>query len=106
MVVRQREVLEFVAKQTHRGRSITSDDLVRVFLFSSEAACGHLKRLWYERLIEAVLSRPAGFRFRLRPGESIRMLAFRLAPRGRERLDWYRDQEARVKGSPALFRWG
>ena len=68
-------------------------------LFSEypEAACGHLQRLWRERLIESP-GRPERFRCRLEPGEGIRDLRFALSDRGRERLHWYREKEEKNEG--------
>ena len=93
MMVTKQEVLEFIAAQTRRGRSISFKDLVPEFGLSPEAGCDHLKRLWRDRLIETVTFRPSRFHFRLRPRESLRELRFRLAPRGETRLRWYREKE-------------
>ncbi len=103
-MVKQREkVLKWIAEETRQGRAISAGDLAQQFflILSPEAACGRLKRLWQERLIETVLFRPARFRYRLRPGETFRGLRFRLAPRGEERLHWYRAQ--REKASRLFF---
>jgi hypothetical protein len=97
MMVTQQEVLEFIADQTRRGRSISFKDLVPEFGLSPEAGCDHLKRLWRDRLIEAVTFRPSRFHYRLQPGESLRKLRFRLAPRGEARLRWYREKEKEVR---------
>ena len=95
-MVTQRKVLRFIAEETRQGRSISFKDLVERFDLSPEAACDHLKRLWRERLIEAVTHRPDRFHFRLRPGETIKDLRFRLAPRGQDRLEWYSEREKRM----------
>ncbi len=95
-MVTQRKVLRFIAQQTRQGRSISFKDLVESFDLSPEAACDHLKRLWRERLIEAVTYRPSRFRFRLRPGETLRGLEFRLAARGQARLQWYSKRDNRA----------
>ncbi|MFI5339682.1 MAG: hypothetical protein ACHQ7N_07580 [Candidatus Methylomirabilales bacterium] len=94
MVEQRERVLQWIAEETRQGRAISAEDLAREFfpLLSPEAACGRLKRLWAERLIVPVLFRSASFRYRLRPGETLRGLRFRLAPRGEERLQWYRQQ--------------
>jgi hypothetical protein len=101
----QREVLTFIAKRAGEGRGITAQDLAGEFWLSLslDAACGHLKRLWRERLIETASARPPRFRFRLEPGEPILPLHFRPTVRGRERLRWYerRDDD---KGGLLLFR--
>ncbi len=91
-MVTQREVLKFIAAETREGRSISFKDLVGEFDLSPEAACDHLKRLWRERLIEAVGYRPYRYYFRLRPGESLRDLRFRVAPRGQDRLRWHSER--------------
>ncbi len=98
-MVTQRKVLRFIAQQTGQGRLISFKDLAERFDLSPEAACDHLKRLWRERLIEAVTHRPARFHFRLRPGETLRDLQFRLAPRGEARLKWYSERDKRADSS-------
>lgn len=93
-MVTQSRVLKFFEKRVAEGRpALSYEDLVREFPLSPEAACDHLKRLWRERLIEAVTFRPRRFRFRLQAEESLRQLRFRLAGRGQERLAWYREQK-------------
>lgn len=100
-----REVLTFIAKRPVDGRGVRAQDLAGEFWLSLslDAACGHLKRLWRERLIEATSARPPRFRFRLEPGEPILPLRFRLTSRGRERLRWYehRDDD---RGGMLLFK--
>ena len=98
-MVTQRKVLRFLAKQTPPGSSISFKDLAERFDLSPEAACDHLKRLWRERLIEAVTYRPVRFHFRLRSGETLRDLRFRLAPRGEARLRWYSERDKRADSS-------
>ncbi len=92
-MVEQREVLKFISEKTGQGRSISFMNLAEEFDLSPEAACDHLKRLWRERLIDAVTFRPYRFHFRPRPGESLRDLRFRLTRRGEDRLRWYRKKE-------------
>jgi DNA-binding MarR family transcriptional regulator len=98
-MVTQRKVLRFIAKETRQGHSISFKDLAERFNLSPEAACDHLKRLWRERLIGAVTHRPDRFHFRLRPGETLRDLRFRLAPRGEARLRWYSERDKRADPS-------
>ncbi len=98
-MVTQRKVLRFIAKETRQGHSISFKDLAERFDLSPEAACDHLKRLWRERLIEAVTQRPDRFHFRLRSGETLRDLRFRLAPRGEARLRWYSERDKRAGSS-------
>ncbi len=98
-MVTQRKVLRFIAKETRQGRSTSFNDLVERFDLSPEGVCDHLKRLWRERLIEAVTHRPDRFHFRLRPGETLRDLRFRLAPRGEARLRWYSERDKRADSS-------
>jgi hypothetical protein len=104
-MVTQRDVLTFIAKRAGEGYAVTAPNLAAEFwlALSLEAACGHLKRLWRERLIETTGARPARYRFRLEPGEPLLPLRFKLAARGRERLRWYerRDDD---KGGVLLFR--
>jgi DNA-binding transcriptional ArsR family regulator len=92
MIVEQRSVLKLIAERTRAGKLTSYRSLVRELGLSPEAACGHLKRLWRERLIESS-DRAERFRYRLEPGEGIRDLRFELADRGRERLRWYREKE-------------
>ena len=92
-MVKQREVLGFIARQTRDGKVTSFEDVVDGFDLHPVAACDHLKRLWRERLIESAVSRPPRFRYRMLPGESIRGLRFRLSSRGNKRLEWYRCQE-------------
>ena len=103
-MIMQREVLTFIAKRPSAGRGVGAQDLAGEFWLSLslDAACGHLKRLWRERLIEATSAR-LRFRFRLEPGEPILPLRFRLTARGRERLRWYerRDDD---RGGVLLFK--
>lgn len=89
-MVTQLEVLTFIAKRTAEGHPVTAEDLAGEFWMSSDAAVGHLRRLWRERLVETLAARPRRFRFRPEPGEAVLQLRFRLAGRGRERLSWYR----------------
>jgi len=92
-MVTQQEVLTFIAKRTAEEHLVTAEDLAREFWMSSDAAVGHLRRLWRERLVETFAPRPRRFRFRPEPGEAVLQLRFRLTSRGRERLRWYKRQE-------------
>ena len=89
-MVTQRDVLTFFAKRAAEGRAATVPDLAREFWSSQDAAGGHLRRLWRERLLETVSARPPRFRFRLEPGEGLHTLHFRITARGRQRLRWYK----------------
>jgi len=89
----QGEVLELIAERMERGKSTSSAEVVEEYDLEETAACGHLKRLWRERLVETVSSRPLRFKFRLTPGESLRDLRFKIAPRGKARLRWIEGQE-------------
>jgi hypothetical protein len=94
-----------IAKRVEAGRCVTAQDLTEEFwvALSLDAACGHLRRLWRERLIETGSVRSPEFRFRLEPGEPILPLRFRLTSRGRERLRWYERQDG--DGGPlGLFK--
>jgi hypothetical protein len=94
-MVTQRKVLTFIAKRTGEGRGVTAHELSEEFWLSLslDAACGHLKRLWRERLIVASAARSRRYRFRLEPGEPILPLRFRLTARGRDRLRWHERQD-------------
>jgi len=94
-MIRKREILELIAERTKEGRQTSFRSLLREFGISEEAACGHMKRLWNERLIECTAFRSSGYGFRLQRRESIRELSFRVTRRGRERLEWYAEQERR-----------
>jgi hypothetical protein len=97
MIVEQRSVLKLMAERTRAGKLTSYRSLVRELGLSPDAACGHLKRLWRERLIESC-DRPERFRYRLEPGESIRDLRFELSARGSQRLRWYRKRDERDGG--------
>jgi len=88
-MVTKREVLELIAERSEGSRHTSYRSLVRQLPLSFETACGHLERLWRERLIEATTPRMPRFRFRLEPGEHMADLRFWLTARGAERLDWY-----------------
>jgi hypothetical protein len=92
-MVTQRDVLAFIAKRGAKGLSVTARALADELWLSPDLAGRHLSRLWRERLIETVLPRTRGSRFRLDPGETISAISFRLAPRGRQRLRWYGDRQ-------------
>jgi hypothetical protein len=102
----QRQVLTFIAKRSGEKRSVTARDLAGEFWLSLslDAACGYLRRLWRERLIETVSARPPRFRFRLERSEPLLPLHFKLAARGRERLRWYERQDGDDKGGVLLFK--
>ena len=67
-MVTQLEVLTFIEKRTTAGHAVTAEDLAREFWMSPDAAVGHLRRVWRERLVEALSIRPRRFRFRPEPG--------------------------------------
>jgi hypothetical protein len=94
-MIRKRETLKLIAERTKEGKQTSFRSLVREFWSSDEAACGHVRRLWGERLIECTEYRPYGYEYGLQKGESIRDLSFRLSRRGRQRLEWYAEQERR-----------
>ncbi len=102
-MVTQRDVLTFLAGRTAEGRAVDVSAVCSEFWLSPEAARGHLRRLWQERLIEPIAARPPRFRFRLQAGEAIGQLPFRIAARGRQRLRWYERQEP-DEGGLILFR--
>ena len=105
-MVTQRNVLTFIAKRTGEGRGVTADELSKEFWLSLslDAAGGHLKRLWRERLIAASAARPRRYKFRLEPGEPILPLRFRLTARGRDRLRWYERQDREDGGLLGLLK--
>jgi predicted ArsR family transcriptional regulator len=93
-MVTKNQVLGFISGCGRQGRAVSCADVAAAFLGMSEgAARNHLERLWRAGLIESLDERPAGFRFRPEPGESLRALRFRIARRGLERLRWYRSPE-------------
>jgi hypothetical protein len=101
-MVIQRNVLGVIAERTAAGRLVDVGQVSDRFSLSSEAAAGHLWRLWRERLIEPLAPRRPRFRFRLEPGESMAALRFRITQRGRRRLRWH-DQQA-DDGGWQIFR--
>ena len=94
-MIRKREILELIAERTKEGKQTSFRSLVREFGLSEEAACGHMRRLWSERLIECTEYRPSGYEYGLQKRESIRDISFRLTRRGRQRLDWYAEEAQR-----------
>ena len=92
-VIRKWEIIEFLRDESQAGRPVSFEDLIDEFDLIPEAACGHLSRLWRERLIESNSQRPRQFRFRLQPDESIRPLSFRISKRGKQWLRWYEDED-------------
>ena len=88
-MVKRAAVLKFLAQESERGRSVSYRDVAEAFGLSPEAACGHLARLWRDRLIVDVSPGRRRFKFRLEPGESVMHLDFRLTERGWKRLRWY-----------------
>ena len=92
-MVTQRNVLKYIARRTRKELSTTSEDVAEKFDLHLLSACDHLKRLWQERLIRAIPVRPRGSRYRLQTRERLEDLRFLLAPRGKERLEWYQEQE-------------
>jgi hypothetical protein len=93
VMVEQADVLKALARRSKAGRSTASIDLVREFDLPPEAACGHLERLWRNRLIETTTERRPRYRFRLLPGEHLRDLRFQVTARGEARLDWEEAQQ-------------
>jgi DNA-binding transcriptional ArsR family regulator len=87
-MVLQDAVLKVIALFSKAGGSTSYKDLVRAFDLSPEAACGHLERLWQNRLIETTSNRPPRHRFRRLAGERVRGLSFRVTRRGQARLRW------------------
>ena len=89
------ETLKLIAKRSDEGKETSYRSLAKEFGLSDEAACGRLKRLWNERLIECTTYRLSGSEFRLSRGESIRGLRFQVTRRGGDRLRWYAEQARR-----------
>jgi predicted ArsR family transcriptional regulator len=102
-MVTQQAVLAFIAARTDERRAVGAKHLADEFRLSLEGARGHLRRLWRERLIETSSPRPPRYRFRLEVGESILLLHFRVAARGRDRLRWYEDPDDDSKGGLLRF---
>ena len=88
-MVKRSDVLQFVAHNSGHGCDVSSDDLAEAFGLSREGACGHLARLWRDRLVVGISSGQKRFKFRLERGESIMHFRFSLTSRGLERLRWY-----------------
>jgi hypothetical protein len=90
--VTQEMVLKLVARRAKDALSTSARTLMREWELSEAATCGHLRRLWRDRLIEATTRRVPRYGYRLAPGGRLSELRFRLTERGRERLRWYRQQ--------------
>ena len=88
-MVKRADVLRFLSKELERGHSVSHRELAEAFGLSPEAACGHLARLWRNRLVIGISAGRKRFQFRLERGESIIHFHFCLAPRGWDRLRWY-----------------
>ena len=97
----KREILELIAERSKKQTSTSFMDISSNFDIHPLTACDHLKRLWRERLIRVRESRPRGKRYRLQTGERISDLRFRLARRGKERLEFYAKQDVEEEG----FNW-
>jgi len=93
----QRRILLLFARSTRDWRPVTFHDVARELGITDQAAVDTLERLWRHRLIAPLSARPPGFKSRPEPGERVRDLRFRLAPRGEERLRWWAEKD-RGKG--------
>ena len=97
-MVTKPEVLKLVVRRSRENRATSYRTLVREFFpLSEEAACGHLKRLWDQRLIEPRGPRELEYRYRLEPGESLRELRFEITARGEARWRWWKKEEAKKR---------
>jgi len=87
----QPQVLRLFANQARERRPVSFGDVARELDITDQAAVDTLTRLWRLRLITplSLSPRPHGFIWRPEPGERVRDLRFRLAPRGVERLRWW-----------------
>ena len=84
------EILEYVEQLERAGGALSAPALSNRFRVTLKAATKHVLALWREELLESRMQRARGWRYRLRPGEQLGRLSFRLAKRGRERLAYYR----------------
>jgi hypothetical protein len=91
-MVNQADILLWMALEVRQGRPVGVVEVTQRFGLTTDAAAGHLMRLWRDRLIGATSPRPPRYRFRLCPEERIGSLHFQLVVRGRERLRWYLEQ--------------
>jgi hypothetical protein len=99
----QPHILEFFAHQAREQRLVTFRDVARELRITDQAAVSTLERLWRHRLITPPPPRPRGFTWRPSPEERVKDLSFRLAPRGRERLEWWATRARREEGNPWPF---
>jgi len=79
----------------HLDRPVRFQDVARELGITNQAAVDCLERLWRLQLIAPLGSRPRGFKWRRELGERVASLAFRLTPRGEERVRWWADQKRR-----------
>ena len=93
----QPRVLRLFDRHAQEGRLITQKDVARELDITDQAAADTLERLWRQRLIAATSARPPRFKWRRAPDERVRDLRFRLASRGKERLQWWAEKR-RGKG--------
>ena len=96
-MITNRKVLKFVAESDDEFQSAKVADIERKFKLSRAAAIDHLRRLWKDRLIETGQSRPRGYKFRPRSGESLCALKFRITGRGHDRLSWHEENDDDLK---------
>jgi hypothetical protein len=77
--------------------------VARAFAMREDGAAAHLARLWRNELIETRLRRRRRYKYRLERGEHIQGLAFRLSPKGRDRIAWGWRPWAKLVSDDPLF---
>ncbi len=97
----QPRVLRVFARRAQERRPVGFQDLAQELSITDQAAVDCLERLWRLRLITPLGTRPPRFKCRRAPGERVKDLRFRLAPRGEERLRWWA-----AKGGEKADDWG
>jgi hypothetical protein len=92
----QPHVLSFFVNRDREGRPVGFTDVGRELGISEQAAVSTLERLWRLQLILPVgLRRPAGFKWEPAPEERVAALRFRITDRGKEKLRWWKEQNAK-----------
>ena len=96
-------VLRLFAARAREGRLVTFHDVARELDITDQAAVDCLARLFRQRVIVPLGPRPRGFKWSPQPGERVRDMHWRLAPRGEERLRWWAEKSRRKGGDPWPF---
>jgi DNA-binding IclR family transcriptional regulator len=95
-MITKNEVLEYIARQAGLTGSTSAADIMRRFRVSPTAAVEQLRRLWRAGLVEPTRGGP---RYRLDRfsrfgGDRLWDVRFKLAEKGRKRLEYWQDEDS------------